>query len=201
MADTVTDSKVARMIEKYSLGEIDDRLEAAWTGEYGSRTSLRDLADRFNRAILAAAFQAAGQTATTHDITSTYHILTSETAGRADQKRKYRDLQQVGLDVDTLLDDFVSHQAMHTFLTKYRNANLPPENQETIDRKIQALERLEGRTEAVTKSKITDLTKTGDVSQHEYEVFVNIQTVCRDCGSNYSTIELLRDGGCTCAQT
>ena len=38
-------TKVARLIEKYELSGMGAELEAAWTGESGERTSLRDLAD------------------------------------------------------------------------------------------------------------------------------------------------------------
>ena len=38
-------TKVARLIDEYDLSGMGARLEAAWTGASGERTSLRDLAD------------------------------------------------------------------------------------------------------------------------------------------------------------
>ncbi|MFC6771661.1 rod-determining factor RdfA, partial [Halorubrum pallidum] len=57
MTDTSSrpNSKVARVIEAYDLAGLGAQLERQWTGADGDRTSLRDLADVFNRRVLEAA--------------------------------------------------------------------------------------------------------------------------------------------------
>ena len=62
-------TKVARVIRAYDLDGMGANLEAAWTGASGERTSLRDLADEFNEAVLRAALGEAG--------TSTFGLIQS----------------------------------------------------------------------------------------------------------------------------
>jgi len=57
---TNMNTKVARVIREYDLDGMGANLEAAWTGEAGERTSLRDLADEFNEAVLEAALRESG---------------------------------------------------------------------------------------------------------------------------------------------
>lgn len=190
-------SKVARVIEAYELEGMGGYLERAWTGEDGTRTSLRDLADEFNRSVLDAAVRAAGGTATEYDIDATYRILTDEDVSSADTLRKERDLERDGVSVDSLRSDFVTHQAIHTFLTEYREAEL---DDRTVDpgEKIDTLERLEGRTAAVAESTLSSLVDADAVIDRDYELFVEVRTVCEDCGSDYGLVELISNGGCDC---
>ena len=44
-------TKVGRVIRAYDLDGMGANLEAAWTGESGERTSLRDLADEVDEAV------------------------------------------------------------------------------------------------------------------------------------------------------
>lgn len=191
-------SKVARVIERYGMEGRGDELEAAWTGEYGERTSLRDLAEEFNVDVLAAALRETGGTAIDSDIESTYHTLTDDEVARADRMRKRRELEREGVEVDSVLSDFVTHQAIHTYLTEYRKAELPDTSENLLERKIETIERLQGRTTAVTESSVDSLVNAGEITDRNYEVLVDIRAVCTDCGTDYTLSDLLRDGGCDC---
>lgn len=191
-------SKVARVIEAYDLDGLGAKLERQWTGADGDRTSLRDLADVFNRRVLAAAMREVGYSAVESDVASAYAALTDEETGSADRMRKRRDLEQAGVDVDAVLDDFVTHQAVHTYLTSYREAELPDRSEGRIDRKLGTLERLQGRTTAVTESTIESLIGAGELTDHDYELLVDVRAICPDCGSDYAVGDLLRSGGCDC---
>jgi hypothetical protein len=203
MTDTSSrpNSKVARVIEAYDLDGLGAELERRWTGADGDRTSLRDLADVFNRRVLAAAMREADGTAVESDIASAYAALTDEEAGSADQMRKRRDLEQAGVDVDAVLSDFVTHQAVHTYLTSYREAELPDRSEGRIDRKLETLERLQGRTAAVTESTVESLVEAGELTEHDYELLVDVRAICPDCGSDYAVGDLLRSGGCDCSDS
>lgn len=191
-------SKVARVIEDYDLEGMGRHLERAWTGEDGDRTSLRDLADEFNRSILDAAVQAAGGTATDYDIETTYRVLTDDEVSNADTLRKERELERMGIDVDDVQNDFVTHQAIHTYLTEYREAELTEQPLDP-EKKVETLERLEGRTAAVAESTLTAMVEAGAVTEQEYDLFVEVRTVCTDCGSDYSLVDLISRGGCDCS--
>lgn len=191
-------SKVARVIDEYDLDGMGERLEASWTGDGGERTSLRDLADEFNRSVLEAAIQDSGGTAVSSDVETTYRLLTDDDVSEADRMRKRRELEQDGLDVSRVRNDFVTHQAIHTYLTKYREAELPDRSADRVQRKVETLERLQGRTSVVAESTIEGLANSDDITDREYEVFVDIQVVCSECGTGYAIGELIRQGGCSC---
>lgn len=193
-----TNSKVARVIEKYELTGMGDTLEAAWTGDTGERTSLRDLADDFNKTVLEAGLRDAGTGAIDPDVQTTYEVLTGN-GSVADRTRKIHELERAGLDVDDILNDFTTHQAIHTFLTKYRDAELPSAEEDIVDRKIETLERLMGRVAAVSESTVESLVNGEELTDHAYEVLIDVRMICPDCGSEYPLVDLLRDGGCDCA--
>lgn len=182
------------MIEAYELNGMGPQLEAAWTGETGERTSLRDLADEFNRAVLEASFQEVGITPINFDVNSTYESLRH--GSDPERIRAERRLERKGIDPDTLNSDFVTHQAIYTYLTKDRGATLPEDNTDPVERKIETIEKLQGRVTAVTESAISSLASDGEIDHADYDILTDVRVVCPDCGSDYPVGELLRDGGC-----
>lgn len=197
--DPRPDSKVARVIDDYDLDGWGETLERRWTGDVGERTSLRDLADILNEEIMAAAIRDADMSVTAPDATNTYRILAGDAdVSRADRHRKERELEQAGVDVDSVRSDFVTHQAVHTYLTSYREVELEDHSEDRRQRAIESLQRLRGRTGAVTESTIERMVATDEITDHEYEIFVDIKVVCQDCEETFSVNELFRTGGCGC---
>lgn len=199
MSDSDRTTKVGRGIDKYSLDGLGAALEAAWTGEDGDRTSLRELADEFNQSVLEAALRQADDPVIRTDVESSYRTLTDESVPRADTLRKRRELDRRGVDVDAVLDDFVTHQTIHTFLTTERDAQLPDDDTDRVARKTKTIERLRGRLAAVTESTIAALTKRGALTDRPYEVFVDVRIACSTCGADYPVTDLLQRGGCDCS--
>jgi hypothetical protein len=106
--------KVERVIEAYGLG---DELECARTAaDPNQRKSLRDLATRFNERVLEAALQTAGDTVLEGEVEHTYHLLTDDEISSSDRRRAERRLERQRIDIDTLRSDFVSYQAIRTYL-------------------------------------------------------------------------------------
>lgn len=192
-------SKVARVIDEYDLDGWGETLERRWIGDGDERSSLRDLADELNEAILEAALRGSDRSVTRPDVESTYRTLTEDDVSRADQLRKERELEQAGVDVDALRSDFVTHQAVHTYLTSYRGAELPERTPESAEREAENLQRLQGRTAAVAASTLERVVERGDVTDRDYELFVDVQVICEDCGASYDVGTLLREGGCDCS--
>lgn len=191
-----TNTKVARVIQKYNLDGMGASLEAAWTGEAGERTSLRDLADEFNEAVLEAALREESVSSINVDVSSTYAALCGDSDSSATRAR--RRLEREGIDVDKLTGDFVTHQAIHTYLTQEREASLPAADDDMGDRKAETIEKLQGRTSAVAESAISSLANTGQLDKDNYDVLVDVRAVCSDCGSDTAVGELIRRGGCGC---
>lgn len=190
-------TKVARVIKEYDLEGMGVRLEAAWTGETGERTSLRDLADEFNEAVLEAALRKAGVSPLNLEVSGTHEALRNGSGPEA--TRAQRRLEREGVDPDALADDFVTHQAIHTYLTKDRKASLPDDEGDPVERKIETIEKLQGRFAAVTESAVSSLASADELDGDEYDVLVDIRIVCPACGSDHPVGELLREGGCGCS--
>lgn len=193
-------SKVARVIAEYGLEGWGATLERRWTGAEGERTSLRDLADALNEAILEAALREADEPVTDPELASTYRALTDDDVSEADRVRTERDLERAGVDVEALRGDFVTHQAVHTYLTDYREVEPPESAAGRVERDVEHLQRLRGRLDAVAESTIAALVDRGDLADHDYQVFVDTRVVCADCGSSYELETLLRRGGCDCEE-
>lgn len=197
MSDSKGRTKVARTIDKYDLAGMGDQLEAAWTTESDDRTSLRDLADEFNERVLEAALRESGVSLSTFEVTGTYNALRHGSG--SEETRARRRLEREGIDVETLTGGFVTHQAIHTYLTKERGASLPEDKGNTVEQKVETIEKLQGRVAAVTESAIDSLGETDDLDRAEYNVIVDVRVVCSECGSDHSVEELLQQGGCDCA--
>ena len=190
-------TKVARIIDEYELSGMGAELEAAWTGEAGERTSLRDLADEFNEAVLEEVLRESGVSPLGFEVTGTYEALRHGSG--SDETRARRRLEREGIGVSELSNDFVTHQAVHTYLTKEREATLPEHDENAVDRKIETLDKLNGRVAAVTDSAIESLIPDEELDRTNYEVLVDVRVVCSTCGSGHSVGDLLRQGGCDCA--
>jgi hypothetical protein len=187
---------VARVIDKYDLAQMGSHLEAAWTGETGERTSLRDLADEFNETVLTAALRDAGGAPMMLEVSEAYEKLSSGTEANATRAR--RRLERKGINVHTVESDFVTHQAIHTYLKRDRDVSLPSDDGDRRKRKIESIEKLQGRLTAVTESTLSSLAAAGDLNGDDYNVLVNVRAVCPDCGIDRSVSEFLREGGCSC---
>lgn len=192
-----TNTKVARVIRKYGLDSMGATLETAWTGENGERTSLRDLADEFNEAVLEAALRDADASSLSIDVSSAYESLRGESGSAATRAR--RRLEREGIDADELSEDFVTHQAVHTYLTQAREASLPAADEDAAARKAETIEKLQGRTSAVAESAISSLANADRLDRGDYDVLVDVRAVCPRCGTDTPVGELLRQGGCGCA--
>lgn len=191
-----TNTKVARVIEAYDLDGMGANLEAAWTGEAGERTSLRDLADEFNEAVLEAVLREASVSSLSVDVSSTYEALRGES--RSEATRARRRLEREGIDVDELIGDFVTHQAIHTYLTQERDASLPAADGDMADRKAETIEKLQGRVSAVAESALSSLANADELDRGDYDVLVDVRAVCPNCGADTPVGELIRRGGCGC---
>lgn len=189
-------TKVARLIEKYDLSGMGAELEAAWIGESGERTSLRDLADEFNETVLRSVLEENGVSPLNFEVTGTYESLRHGSA--SDETRARRRLEREGVDVDELSNDFVTHQSVHTYLTDERDASLPDQSENAVERRTETIEKLEGRTAVVTEASINSTLPEEELDRVDYDVIVDVQVVCSACGSTYDAGELLRQGGCNC---
>ncbi|WP_255197651.1 rod-determining factor RdfA [Halorarius litoreus] len=192
-------SKVGRVIIDRDLGDIGAALEHHWTAEDQESMSLRTLADFFNQRVLRGAMEDAGMQVLDGEAENLYELLTGDDVSGGSRVQAKRRLEREGLDVGALMSDFVSHQAVHTYLTKYRGASAPASNGTTgTDSERITIQRLRNRLAAVVTNSLTSLRSKGQLTLGEFDVFVNIQIRCDDCGTQLTVSELFETGGCEC---
>jgi hypothetical protein len=202
MTNNRPSSKVARLLAEYDLDGLGDELETRWTGDGVERTSLRDLADYFNRRLLERALVDAGLSALDSDVSTTYRNLTDgdvSTGVRTDTRAR---LENNGVDVEGLLSDFVSYQAIRSYLTEYRDAEYRRlSDEEKVEKDLKSIQRLMTRTLSVTEERIEKLAQTGRIDVGGFEVLLDVQVLCEDCGEQYAVSEFLTGRGCDCQES
>ena len=193
-----TNCKVGRVLVEYGFEEFGDDLVRLWTDEDDERYSLRELADLFNQRLLRAAMTDAGLTPLNGEIENLYRLLTDDDTSAGMRTQAETTLRRDGIDPSTLSRDFVSHQAIHTYLTKYRNAESPTDETDPIESATQVHGRLQSRLKAVIENNLRSLRETGRITLGSFTVSIEVRVFCEDCGTQRGVRELLRAGGCEC---
>ena len=197
----VTNSKVGRVISEYELTGVGDELEQRWLAEE-EQQSLRELAEWFNQQVLRMAIKDVGEDPLEGEVENTYRLLTDDDVTKGTRTQTRKTLERNGIDVEALEADFVSHQAVHTYLTKYRNVEYPDEedDEDQISKIQETIQRLKNRTKAVTESTLERLTRNGHLVLGSFEVSVDVRVTCEDCGTYVRIEQLLERGGCDCTR-
>jgi len=190
-------TKVARLLDEYELHGLGEELEQLWTAQT-DRRSLRELADYFNQRLLQRQLEAANAQPLDGEVENLYRLLTDEAVSSAERTRVQRQLERDDIDVDALESDFVTYQAIRTYLKEIRGAEHSPADTDPVERERQNLQQLRGRAVAVTEGKIDQLRETDDLALGEFQTLVNIQIVCEDCNTQLGVFDLLDRGGCDC---
>lgn len=197
MTDEGRRYKLPRVADKYGLSGVEEELVEKRTQE--DPESLRSLATYFNRRVLRAAMETAGLSMLDGEVENTYRLLTDSEVSSGVRTETRKQLERHGIDVDELESDFVTYQAVRTYLKDGRGV----EYESTTDAKrIDAVEesvaRLQNRTLTVAEEKLDQLDRTERIHVGDYRLLINLQVFCQDCGKQYEFGELLREGGCEC---
>lgn len=190
-------SKVARLLTTYDIEPLGEELEALWTADE-DRQSLRDLADYFNRQLLRAAMRDAGMTVLDGEIDNYYRLLGDDDVSPGDRVEARRRLEREGIDVEQLEDDFVTYQAIRTYLTQYRDAEYQGTSGDRIDREADSIRRFTERTESIVQGKIDQLKNANELDVGNPNVSVTVGVYCAACETRYAVNELLNRGHCEC---
>ena len=142
-------SKVARLIDEYDLQGLGADLEQQWTADE-DRKSLRDLARYFNQQLLQRTLEEANVQYLDGEIENTYRLLTDDEVSRAELTRVKRRLERDGVDVDALETDFVTYQAIRSYLKDHRGAEYTPAETDPLEREATNVQKLRGRMATVT---------------------------------------------------
>jgi len=192
-------TKVERLIEEYDLEGLETTLVARWTGEGEERWSLRDLADYVNERVLEAALLAAGEQPLDGEVENYYRLLEDDDVSAGARTEARSQIERAGVDVDALQRDFVSHQAVHTYLTDRQEVSYEGTSEaERLESARDTVSRLESRTETVAENTIGGLENAGILDLGEFSVMASVAVVCEECGTRYDLDTLIEQGGCDC---
>lgn len=187
------------MIEKYGLDGLGEELESRWTAEDERRLSLRDLADLFNKRLLEAAMMEAGMSTLERDVNRIYHDLMDEDVSSGVRTDTRNRLERGGLDLGALESDFVTYQAVRSYLKDWRGVEYErPSDTEQVQKYEDAIKRLQTRTESITETRIENLRQTDRIAVEDFDVYASVQVLCENCGRQYEVGEFLDRGGCAC---
>ena len=190
-------SKVARLINEYDLQGLGAKLEQLWTAEE-DRKSLRTLAGYFNQQLLQRALEEANIQYLDGEAENTYRLLTDDEVSSAESTRVQRRLERDGVDVDALENDFVTYQAIRSYLKDNRGAEYTPAETDPLEREVTNVQKLRGRMVSVTEGKLEQLRNSDELTLGEFRTLANIRVVCEDCNTQYDVLNLLSRGGCNC---
>jgi hypothetical protein len=193
-----SNSKVARVIRRRGLDGLGDELVEYWTEETTERMSLRELADYFNRELLAQTLQDVSMNTLDGEPANIYRLLTDDSVSSGAAVQATNRLEQHGIDVEQLTAEFVSRQAIHTYLTKYRGVSHSPANGDPVETETTNVQRLKRRMTTIIESKIERLRNTERITLGEFNVLIDVRILCEDCGAQYQATELLERGTCRC---
>jgi len=191
-------SKIDRVREKYGLSGLDRELEARFTRRE-DRYSLRQLATYLDRRVLGSAMEEAGMNPLAGECENLYRLLTDEEVSEGMRVQARKRLEQEGVDVDAVLDDFVSYQTVNRHLKRLGVEHRADEEENDRRRKRpQRIYALQNRTAAVTQRTLEEARSAGDLFLGDVDVFVDITAACEDCGTHLPVRDLFERGGCRC---
>jgi hypothetical protein len=132
------------------------------------------------------------------DVENVYRLLTDDDVSTADRTRAQRRLDREDVDVDQLQQEFVTYQAIRTYLREHRGASYSGETRDRTESEKEHIQRLRGRVQSVTNSKLAQLQRNGDIDLGSFRTLVEVNVLCEDCGTQYAVETLLDNGGCDC---
>lgn len=199
MGDTNRRYKVGRVAEEYGLADVGDELAEWWSRDEDSK-SLRELADHFNRRVLRAVMEDAGMSPLDGEVDNTYRLLTEQDVSSGVRTEIRKKLERNGIDVDELEADFVTYQAVRTYLREGRGVEHERgTDAQRVENVRQNVLQLQNRTVTVTEEKLTQLDRTDRIDLGEFRVLLDVRVFCEDCGTQSGVDELLDQGGCECS--
>lgn len=195
--EATCDCKVGRIACKYDLGDVDAELASRWCGDNGEPDSLRDLQRHFNEQVLAAALHAAAVEVLDGEVENTYRLLNDGDVSAGMRTQTRARLERKGINVDQVVQDFVSHQSIHTHLRECVGAEKNTEPADRVASTRKTVGSLESRTEKIAANNLKRLTDD-EIALDSFDVIVTTYVTCDVCGRRYEFSDLLASGGCQC---
>jgi hypothetical protein len=107
-------------------------------------------------------------------------------------------LELLGIDVEDLKSDFVSHQTVKNHLSNCLDVDTSRGGIESVKEGRAKLAWATDRHRTVVESVLRQLDRGGQVSVADYDITKTTSITCRDCETTYRIDEFLKRGGCEC---
>lgn len=183
--------KVCRVLAERGMERYEQRLIEQWKADRPQRKGYRQLATWLNALILRREMERAGLSTLGDEAASKYERLTADDSAIAAEVRDA--LQNSGIDVESLENDFVSYGVVRTHLKECLDQERPEE--ESTEWEPEAIEIARSRAEQKTREAVRALVNKerlstgGDVSVH-----VSVELECERCHSRVPVERALRRG-------
>lgn len=199
-ADESPTTKVARLLQKYGFDGFGDEIKHRWTGQNGKRDSLRTLADVFNQRILRQTMENNGMQPLQGEVENVYELLMGDDVTSGTRTETETRLRQQGIDIEELRGDFVTYQAIRTYLKEVRGVEYNREETDSVETARASFDRLMGRTTAVVEQKLQSLASADKLTLGAPRVRTTVSVYCEECETQYDVTALLAHGGCDCEE-
>mgnify|MGYP006273296307 CR=1 FL=1 len=166
--------KIPRLIDKYGLEDIGERMADLWTAEVDSeRRTLKELRDMFNQEILRSAVESQGVNPVGGEIEFGYKALISDNATYSQREDFIDRMEDKGVDIESIQEDFIKSSAtIHNYLKDVHNAQYKTEDQTSQEKAKQQVKRLQTRAETVSEGWLNTLVENDQLPDQGYNVSV-----------------------------
>lgn len=187
--------KVTRVASDYHIPDIDERL----LRQRDREGSLRELAKYFNKQVLSQALDSATREII-GDADHIYEVLAGVESNRSKKAELRSKLSQNGVDIESVEDDFVSHQTVRNHLHDCLEIDTGRQSTADIDGGRKTIEWAQARSEGVIEQTLERLRSAEEISNVPTEVTQSVRVGCGACGRTFPIAEFLDNQGCDCQQ-
>lgn len=185
--------KIGRQTDAYGLhGLNEDILRRREEG-----ASLRNLAEFVNERILEAEIDAS-DVDVAGDAGSVYAALTEDRVSTEKRVNTIDQLNDVGINVKALQEDFVSYQSVRYHLQNCLDMDTGRRGVETIEEGRGVIEWARTREENVIGRTLSRLQRIGAIAGGDLRTSSTVTVECTECESTYMISEFLDRGACEC---
>jgi len=134
------------------------------------------------------------------DPSSVYETLTGDDVSPEKRADLTDQLEFVGIDVERVLEDFVSHQTIKHHLNDCLEIDTSREGIDSIEEGRAKIQWSQDRHRTVLENTVDQLLRANLVSLGDFEITHTTSITCTDCGASYRLEEVLDGQGCDCVQ-
>jgi hypothetical protein len=196
-----TSTKIGQIVERYGLHDFRDSLPERWRGENGyEEMGFRKISDVFNARLLLEKLKE-NQDGRVFDRTAWdyYNRLTSD--DEETERKAREELKQIGVDLDALENDFVSHQSIHRYVTNKMGVSKDSGYSPKQTTRAETLNQIRSRTQRVLKEHVENGIEDETIALTDPAVDVEFKISCRECGESYDVDTIFGQKYCECFST